>query len=103
MGSELDEKIFLVGLLIFGLFVSGCMSSDKYTLDQFNQLYPGMTYYQCTNILKSQGTLISQSQTDIMGKPYRLEMYSFKNKNGSNMVLSFENGILNSKGQLGLK
>ncbi len=72
---------------------------DKITLAEFNQIQTGMSYEQVKEILKRDGLL--KSETNIAGTTSRL--ISWINSDGSNVIITFGNGKVNSKTQTNLK
>ena len=70
------------------------------TLEKFNQIENGMTYQEVKNIIGCDGTLSSDVGDE---ESYNLKTYYWYGKdNISNMVLMFENDVLNGKNQIGL-
>lgn len=69
------------------------------TMAQFKALKTGMTYDQVKKVMGSPGEETSNSS--VAG--VTMQMYSWGNLNGSNMILTFTNGKLDSKTQIGLK
>lgn len=74
-------------------------NGDKITLEQFNQVQTGMSYDQVKEIFKRDGAL--QSETSISGAENKL--YSWINNDGSNAIITFGNGSVDSKTQANLK
>ena len=69
------------------------------TLEKFNEIQHGMTYEEVVNIIGCDGTLSS----DVGAGSYNIKMYYwYAENNVSNMVLSFDNGKLSGKNQIGL-
>lgn len=100
------KRVILFFIIFFSFIIAGCVQQDKYSIEQYNSIYPGTTYQTCQSILDSPGVLMSE--TKIPGIPgysigSSIQTYSWQNDNGSNMVLMFEDGILTSKAQLGLQ
>lgn len=96
----------MVLLIIAALLIFGCSPKDKYSLDQFNQIRPGMSYSQCVSILKAEGKLTSENyMPGVPGvmAPITTKGYTWKNENGSNMFFIFQNDKLVNKAQAGLK
>ena|SRR5215475_1322700 len=72
------------------------------TMDKFNQIRTGMTYDQVTAIVGSRGDVMSQ--VDLAG--YNTVMIGWQNKgflDGGNMNVTFQNGLVVSKAQAGLR
>lgn len=100
------KKYILFFIFTLSLIFTGCASKDKYTMQQFERLYLGISYGECQNILGSQGELMSENY--IPGIPgytdsIHTAAFSWKNKNGSNIFLIFQNSRLVQKSQYGLK
>lgn len=74
-------------------------NGEKITLDEFNKIQTGMTYDQVKDLFKRDGLL--KSETAIAGSGTKL--YSWMNSDGSNAVITFGDGAVNSKTQTGLK
>lgn len=68
------------------------------TMAKFNQISEGMTYEQVVAIVGEPGELMSSS--DLAG--IKTVAYSWKNRNGSNMLAMFQNGAMVQKSQFGL-
>lgn len=68
------------------------------TMDKYNKISNGMPYDQVKGSL-GEGQLISQSS--ILGST--AEIYSWMNKDGSNMNITFKDGKVESKAQFNLK
>ena len=99
-GDSLMKKLFILLTLSVSLIISGCLNRDKYSLNQFESVKLGMSYYECTMILKDDGKLVGENY--IPGLVHT-KLYSWKNKNGSNMLLMFQDNQLVQKNQYGLK
>lgn len=69
------------------------------TLDEFNQLKPGMTYQQVSQVFGSPGTLQSQTAIDGLGTS---ETYIWQNAPFVSAIVMFQDAKLVSKSQLGL-
>ena len=75
------------------------IQQQKITLEKFNRLENGMTYEQVVNIIGEEGTLSTESS---YGKE-SFKIYYWKAANGiSNATISFSNGKLTAKSQIGL-
>lgn len=72
---------------------------EKITLDEFNKIQTGMTYDQVKDLFKRDGLL--KSETAIVGAGTKL--YSWMNSDGSNAIITFGDGTVNSKTQTNLK
>lgn len=102
------KQIFTVFLvIIITVTMAGCGKPEsKYTLKQYNQLTTGMSHSECIRILGDQG--VQASESIIQGIPgvmptLKTEAYQWKNKDGSNLIVMFQNDRLTSKAQAGLK
>ena len=74
-------------------------SPDKMTLDKFNQIQTGMTYEQVVAIVGSEGTLSTESAYGNQS----MKIYYWYASNGiSNATISFTNGKVSAKSQIGL-
>jgi hypothetical protein len=73
--------------------------SDYYTLSDYNQLESGMPLWRVKYILTRDGTEVARNE--LAG--IVTVAYSYKNENGSNMQLTFQDDKLVSKAQFGLK
>ena len=73
---------------------------EKVTIEEFNAIQNGMTYQQVVNIIGGEGTLAGEYSYGY-GK---VSTYSWEGNHwGSTVTMSFDNGILNSKMQIGLQ
>ena len=95
------KKFILILVILVSFIISGCFQENKYSIDEYDSLYTGMTYQECEILLDSPGFLMSE--TKIPGINTYQQIYSWKNDDGSNMVLLFDNNILVSKSQIGLQ
>lgn len=68
-------------------------------LEEYNAIREGMSYQEVASIIGDPGQEMSRS--DIAG--YNTVMYSWSNKNGSNMNAMFQNDKLINKAQIGLR
>lgn len=73
------------------------------SLAEFEKIQNGMSYEEVVNIVGGEGKL--QSETGEKGTQFYTVMYGFDGENGfgSNAVLMFQGGKLNSKSQFGLE
>ena len=70
------------------------------TMDKFNQIEIGMTYDQVVDIVGSEGTLMSEAGTG----EYKVSIYYWYSVTHiANMNVSFENGVVTGKAQVGLE
>ena len=74
-------------------------SGEKITMDEFNQVQTGMSYDQVKEIFKRDGML--KSETSIAGGDSKL--FSWINSDGSNAIITFNGGGVDSKTQTNLK
>lgn len=74
-------------------------SGENITMKQFEQVNIGMNYEQVKNILGRDGFLLSQSNIMDMES----SIYVWMNNGGANMNITFSNGVVDGKTQLGLK
>lgn len=75
--------------------------TDGYaTMDKFNQIEIGMTYDEVVDIVGSEGTLMSEAGTG----EYKVSIYYWYSVTHiANMNVSFENGVVTGKAQVGLE
>ena len=82
--------------------LSGVSSESEYiTLDEFNQIQSGMSYEQVVEIVGSEGSPTVQS--DGAGTSYQMYTWYGNGTAGSNANVTFLNGTVTSKAQIGLK
>lgn len=82
--------------------VSGVSEDSEYiTLDEFNEIQTGMTYEQVVAIIGSSGT--PSVQTDGEGMSYQIYTWYGNGVAGSNANVTFINGEVSAKAQVGLK
>ena len=74
-------------------------STKSITLQEFTQIQMGITYTDAVRIFGEDGTLVSSS---VIGNSH-IDIYDWKNFDGSNAALSFIDGKLSSKTQFNLK
>jgi hypothetical protein len=67
-------------------------------MDKYNKINNGMTYDQVKQAL-GEGQLMSQ--TELLGS--KSDIYTWINRNGSNMNVTFQGGNVESKAQFELK
>ena len=95
--------LFFVLLSAFAIFRG---YSNDISLDKYNQVKAGMFYAEVVSIIGKDGEEISRTNLPGVMKvipPIETIMYQWKNSNGSNMNLMFQNNSLISKAQFGLK
>ena len=73
-------------------------SATKITLDKFNQIQTGMTYEEVVAIIGEEGTVSSESSYG----DYSSKIYSWSN-GIANATISFTNGKVSAKSQVGLE
>jgi hypothetical protein len=81
------------------------ISDSNVTLDQYNRMTTGMTYWEVRGIVRTSGVELSRSR--IEGVPGIIESietiaYSWSDPDGSNMLAMFQNDKLIQKSQFGL-
>lgn len=75
-------------------------SKEKMTLEKFNKIKPEMTYQQVVDIIGEEGTLSTESTFG----GQTMQIYGWYASDGiSNANVTFMNGKVQAKGQLGLK
>lgn len=73
---------------------------NKITLEKFNQIENGMTYEEVVSIIGEEGTLSTESSYGSQA----MRIYGWYASNGiSNATVSFMNGKVNGKSQIGLE
>lgn len=82
---------------------SGNKNSELITLEEFNKIQTGMTYEQVKEIIGSDGTLTSD--VSIGDEKYHTQIYSWYGNTitGANANVTFQNGKVIGKAQVGLK
>ena len=79
--------------------VSAQVQEEKMTLEKFNKIETGMTYQQVVDIVGEEGTLSTESSYG----DQTMKIYYWYAKNGiSNATISFMNGKVTAKSQIGL-
>lgn len=74
--------------------------NTRATLEKFNQIQTGMTYQEVVEIMGEEGTLSTESSYGNQ----TMQIYYWYAKNGiSNATISFTNGIVSAKSQIGLE
>lgn len=80
--------------------ISNEQNQAKATMDKFNQIKTGMTYKEVVKIVGEEGSLSTESSYGDQS----MQIYYWYASNGiSNMTISFMNGIVNAKSQIGLE
>lgn len=80
--------------------VNSQTQEEKMTLEKFNKIETGMTYQQVVDIAGEEGTLSTESSYG----DQTMKIYYWYAKNGiSNATVSFMNGKVNAKSQIGLE
>lgn len=72
--------------------------SHTLTMDKFNRIRTGMSYYQVKKLLGFDGTLTSSSGSD----DYKIETFVFQGDGISNIAVTFTNNKVSAKAQVGL-
>jgi hypothetical protein len=93
----MKNKISIIAIIIIVLILNGC-SSQKYTLEEYNKIDNNISYSDVIGIL---GVGEELSSTTIEGNSAKV--YSWKNSDGSNIIVEVENDKVVSKAQSGLK
>ena len=79
--------------------ITNIQKQEKVTLEKFNQIQTGMTYQQVVDIIGEEGTLSTESS---FGNQ-TMQIYYWYASNGiSNTTISFSNGKVSAKSQIGL-
>lgn len=105
----LRKKTVLLALCLFlvVLLTAGCGgASKKITMEKFNKIQDGMSYSQVSSIMGDPGELgASTTMPGIPGIIEKLEskIYMWKNSDGTNMNVQFQNDKVMTKAQFGLK
>ena len=74
--------------------------SDSVTLENFNKINSSMTYEDVCALFGKEGTL--DSEVDVAG--IKTQLYHWYNKTGiANCNVTFQNGYMTAKAQIGLK
>lgn len=99
------KKVLLLLMIGVILVCSGCGLS-KYSAEKFNKIQPGMSYSQVSTIMGDGGELMASTSMPavpgIMGA-IKNDIYVWKNSDGSNMNVQFQNEKVIGKAQFGLK
>jgi len=105
------RNFLLIFSMILGLSFVGCgkqtttqsvqqIDSYKYTYDMYKKIETGMSYEQVKGIL-GEGT--EQASSEDKSIDLVIKAYSWQNKDGSNISITFENDKVSNKAQAGLK
>lgn len=94
----------ILGALVWGM-IKGAATPDVITMEEFASIQNGMSYSQVATIVGEDGELTGDNH--IEGVPGVMEsvdtkMYTWKNVDGSNMVIMLQNDKLMQKNQFGL-
>ena len=99
--------LLVICLLLVALLAAGCGGvSKKVTMEKFNKIQDGMSYSQVSSIMGDPGELgASTTMPGIPGIMEKLEskIYMWKNSDGTNMNVQFQNDKVMTKAQFGLK
>lgn len=104
--------LLLVGFIVIGFFGSSTdhvynnsanKNDELISLEEFNKIETGMTYEQVKEIVGSDGTLTSD--VSVGDEKYHTQIYMwYGNKiTGGNANITFQNGKVVGKAQVGLK
>ncbi len=76
-------------------------NQDKLNLEKFNKIETGMSYQEVVNIIGEEGTVLSESEIGNI----KSTIYSWYGEGsiGANANVTFQNGKVVSKAQVGLK
>ena len=90
--------------LIKGTSADVINSEASISLEEFNKIETGMTYEEVRDIIGGEGTLSSSVDMGI-GDEYKTELYQWTGDGtiGANANVTFQNGKVISKAQIGLK
>lgn len=81
-------------------------SENKPTIskDEFDSISTGMTYDEVVEVIGSEGEVLSEVDLDI-GEQYKTIMYMWKGEGslGANANITFQDGKVTAKAQIGLK
>lgn len=98
-------RLLITALLALSLAGCGGMGEGVVTLEEFNKIQIGMSPLQVTEIIGEPGKLSGQSVSPavpgVMGE-MKIEMWSWQNADGSNIIITFQNDKVESKHQAGL-
>lgn len=92
-------------IILLSFFLSGCVGPKKVTMEKFNKIQSGMSYKQVAQIMEDPGELgASTSMPGVPGvmEPLENKIYIWKNADGSNMNVQFQNDKVMGKAQAGL-
>lgn len=104
-------KYFVIGMFAImaaaGIFVAFSMGiapllpgpGQQFTMDMYQQIYPGQKIADVINVMKSEGT--PTATTAATG--FVCQGYMWQNPNGSNIQVLFMNGKVHTKAQAGLR
>ena len=56
------KKFILILVILVSFIISGCFQENKYSIDEYDSLYTGMTYQECEVLLDSPGVLMSETK-----------------------------------------
>jgi hypothetical protein len=104
-------KYFVIGMVAImaaaGIFVAFSMgiapllpgSSQQFTMDMYQRIYPGQELEDVVSLMKNPGT--PTATTAAPG--FVCQGYMWQNPNGSNIQVLFMNGKVHTKAQAGLR
>ena len=94
------SRFLLAGLFTLALILAGCGNPPQpYTLEMYQQIYPGQDMHEAISIMKSDGT--PTATTAVPG--FVCMGFMWQNPNGSNIQVLFMNGKVHTKAQAGLQ
>jgi len=96
------KKLLISALAVGMVFaLAGCVDGKKITVDEYEEIEAGMSYDEVCDIIGGEGELLSESS--IAG--YDGAIYSWEGKGsvGANANVTFQNGEVVTKAQIGLK
>ena len=81
--------------------ITTVQKQEKLNLEKFNKIETGMTYQQVVDIIGEEGTVLSESEIANI----KTIIYSWNGEGsiGANANVTFQNGKVVSKAQVGLK
>ena len=100
------KRLFFVLILSIALLIIGCGASPKFTMEKYNRVRDGVSYFEVCAIMGEDGQEMSSStMPGIPGVMTSLttKAYGWKNPDGSNTIIMFQNDRMMMKSQFGLK
>ena len=96
----------IVVIVALSLLLLGCGMVQKITIEKYNQVRDGASYYAVCSIMGEDGQEMSSSvMPGIPGvmPSITTKSYGWKNTDGSNTIIMFQNDRMMTKAQFGLK